>query len=139
MRVPAILAVTAAAALPLAGCAVGQPTSSSGNNFTGPAKDVAATIDSLSTAASKDDSKAICTSLLSKGLAAQLSSPSRSCETAIDGQLKAADVLDLKVRSIQVNGAQATARVTSTESGHVRTQTLRLVRQRGTWRIAGLA
>jgi hypothetical protein len=131
------LALPLLAALAVAGC--GTTSTSSSGKFSGQSKSVAQTVDDLSSAARKSDEKAVCTQLLARSLVQQLNSGSSTCEKAVGTQLDSADDTTLKVESVKVTGANATAVVTSKFDGSSQQRTLRFTREDGRWRIAGLA
>jgi copper chaperone CopZ len=135
---PVLLAAACAASL-LAGCAA-APTSDSAKKFKGDQQAVAKVVDDLSTAATKSDGKRICTSILAPALAQRLPSGTRDCAKVIEDQLSDADAgaLTIDVKSVQVSGDTATAKVQSTVSGKDAIQTLRFARDGRAWRIAGL-
>jgi hypothetical protein len=131
----ALCALLAAAAV--AGCA---PSSSSNqaDDFSGTQKDVAETIDDLSSAARSSDEKEICSTLLARDLVRKLDAAQGRCSGAISDQLDTINDADIDIRSIQVSGDTATARVVTEFDGNDRVSTLRLVRDAGRWRVAGL-
>jgi hypothetical protein len=130
------LGLTLLAAFAVGGCGTASTTSS--NKFSGEAKSVAQTVDDLSSASRKSDEKGICTQLLARSLVQQLNSGPSTCLKAIGTQIDSADDATLKVNAVKVTGANATAVVTSKFSGSDSKRTLRLVRENGRWRIAGL-
>ena len=60
-----------------------------------------------------------------------------TCRQALKRQLGTIDSYELTVEKIAVNGATATAHVKSMWSGKLRSATLMLVKEGGSWRIAG--
>jgi hypothetical protein len=132
---PALLALLAA--LVLAGCS-GQTASNSADDFSGDQKAVAQVVDDLADAGSDGDAKEICDTLLSRELSAQLKQGNRDCQDIIDDQLSDANVFDLDVQSVQVDGDTATARVQSTFDGEDVLRTLRLERDGQAWRLVGI-
>jgi hypothetical protein len=131
------LALPLLAALAVAGC--GTTSTSSSNNFSGESKNVAQTVSDLSSAARKSDEKAICTQLFARSLVQQLNTGSSTCQKTVSTQIDSADDTTLKVDSVKVTGPNATAVVTSKFDGHDQKRTLKLVRENGSWRIAGYA
>jgi hypothetical protein len=132
---PALLALPAALAVALTGCA-GQQASSAGN-FKGDQKAVAQTLDDLAKAARDGDEKTVCTQILARALVSALDAHG-GCRPVVYRQLKQADLPTLDVKSVAVHGRAATARVTSKVSGHDQTQTVTLVNEAGRWRVSGL-
>jgi hypothetical protein len=128
------LALLVAAAGLATGC--GATTSKSASDFSGVKKDVATTVDDLSSAASKSDEGAICTNLLASSLIQQLQSAGQSCRTAISHALDDADTFDMTVKSVTVSGTNATAVV---DSKHKDTNdTFKLVKEGDRWKLASL-
>jgi hypothetical protein len=132
-----LLPLFAALAVAVAGC--GTASTTSAGKFSGESKNVAQTVDDLSTAARKSDEKAICTQLFARSLVQQLNSGSSTCQKSVSTQIDSADDTTLKVESVKVTGTNATAVVTSKFDGHDQKRTLKLVRENGGWRIAGYA
>jgi hypothetical protein len=57
----------------------------------------------------------------------------------IKEQLKSANVFTLDVKSVQVNGSQATAVVSSKFDGHDQLRRLRLSKQDQVWRVVSMS
>lgn len=131
------LALPLLAALAVAGC--GTASTTSAGKFSGESKNVAQTVDDLSSAARKSDEKAICTQLFARSLVQQLNSGSSTCQKTVGTQIDSADDTTLTVNAVKVAGSNATATVTSKFDGHNQKRTLKLVRENGGWRIAGYA
>jgi hypothetical protein len=124
--------------LAAAGLAVGcGPTSSnSASDFTGVKKDVATTVDDLSSAARKSDEGEICTNLLASSLIQQIQSGGQTCKLAVSHALDDADTFDMTVKSVTVTGSNATAVV---DSKHKDTNdTFKLVKEGDRWKLASL-
>jgi hypothetical protein len=134
---PATLTAVAAASV-LAGCS-GQQTNKAADDYRGDQKAVAQVIDDLGNAGRKRDAKELCTSILSRQVVAKLRQGSKDCQDALTEQLKDAGNFDLKVKSIQVSGNTATAKVVSPVDGKDVEQTLTFQREGQAWRLAKLA
>ena len=67
-----------------------------------------------------------------------LSTHLSACKQALKRQLSVIDDYELTVEKIAVSGATATARVRSTWSGKLSTNTLKLVKEGGNWRVEGV-
>ena len=115
------------------GC--GATSSNSASDFSGVKKDVATTVDDLSSAARKSDEGEICTNLLASSLIQQLQSAGQTCRTAVSHALDDADTVDMKVKSVNVTGTTATAVVDSKEKAS--NDTFQLVKEGGRWKISG--
>jgi hypothetical protein len=83
--------------------------------------------------------KKLCSEDLSAAVRTRLSTAGGGCQEALKRQLGSIDDYEATVEQITVHGATATALVKSTWSGKVRLTTLQLVKEGGSWRIAGLA
>jgi hypothetical protein len=132
------LAAAALCAALAAGCAPTTTSTTNLSKFKGPQRQVAQTVADLRTAAGDDDDRRICTSILSRDLAARLASHGRGCPAVVHEAIRDADSLDMTVQSVQVTGARATARVKLETGKKDRFATLGLVREGAGWRIAGL-
>jgi ribosomal protein L14E/L6E/L27E len=128
--------VTIAAALSAAGC--GTVTKTSAGRFNGESRAVAQKIDDLSSAGSSHEARKVCDQILSRALVARLNSARGGCQDAVRKQLEDADNFELTVQSVAVSGQAATAQVKSPRDGKDRVQTMKLVRESGGWRVAGL-
>jgi Putative lumazine-binding len=126
------LALLLAAAGLATGC--GTTGSNSASDFSGVKKDVATTIDDLSSAARKSDEGDICTNLLAGSLIQSLQSTGQTCKTAISHALDDADTFDMTVKSVTVTGAKATALVDSKHKSV--NDTFQLVKEGGRWKIS---
>jgi hypothetical protein len=127
----ALVSLALIAAVALAGCA-GANTST--RNFKGTQRDVADAIASFGSAGQRKDAKKICTELLTVEYANSMRAPKRSCEDEIKDAVGDSDDFDLTVKTVSVNGANATAAVENDD----RTSTFRLQRVGAAWRIASL-
>jgi hypothetical protein len=134
----AALAAVATCAALAAGCAPTSGSSTKVSNFRGDQRAVAQAVVDFQSAANDSDEQRICGDLLAKALASRLAAHGRGCPAAVHEAIRDADSLDMTVQSVQVNGPRATARVKLETGKKDRTTTLTLVREGGTWRIAGL-
>lgn len=126
-------------ALPLALSACGQTSKDSASDFTGDQKAVAQTVEDLQTASKKHDGKKICTSLLAPALVAQIKTASKgACDTVVKKALDDADSDELQVQKVTITGTTAAAVVKSEAGDQHRTDTLKLVKDGGAWKIATL-
>ncbi len=131
------LAVTAVAVLlgvVLGAC--GSSVTTSG--FKGEAHAVAQRISNQQSDISAASEQNICEKDFSRAARARLSTVGNTCKAALKRQLGAIDDYELTIKKIAVNGATATARVRSTWSGKLRTSTLKLVKEGGSWRVEGV-
>lgn len=134
----AVLAAVAACAAIAAGCAPTTTSKTDLGKFSGPQRPVAQAITDLQSAANADDGARICQSLLARALAQRLASRGRGCPAVVHDAIRNADSLDMTVQSVRVGGQRATARVKLETGKKDRFVNLALVREAGTWRIAGL-
>jgi hypothetical protein len=125
------LVALALAALPLAGCGAVQPSKS---NFKGEAGKVAAVVDNLAAAGRTGNSGKICTDYLARRLVQQLKSSGGTCQTEMKAAVQDASDFDLRVNSVKVNGANATATVQ--QGTHGKTATFTFVKENGAWRAS---
>jgi hypothetical protein len=129
------LALLLAAAGLATGC--GASSSNSASDFSGVKKDVATTVDDLSSAARSSDEAKICRDLLAVAFIDTLRTAShKSCNSAVSDALDDADTFDMTVKSVTVTGTNASAVV---DSKHKTTNdTFKLVKVGGRWKIASL-
>jgi hypothetical protein len=123
------------AALMLASCA---SSSDSSSDFEGDQREAASAVEDLQSAAHDDDASEICRTLLAKSLLDEIKGRSLECTTAVTKALDAADTTELDVKSVQVSGTTATARVESGSGDSATTRTVRLTREGRNWKIATL-
>lgn len=126
-------ALAAISALAVASCGSDEP-----RDVRGPARDVAATIAALESATARGDFVTICDRLLTAGERKQAGAgdcPALLRRTAGDVRRPR-----IKLESIRLTGDRAIATVTTTAAGQraVR-ESIVLVREHGTYRIAALA
>jgi hypothetical protein len=128
------LATVAALTLSLSAC--GAAASSQNSKFKGAQQDVVKVVDSLSSAGSRGDAERICTEILAKQLVTELKAAGGNCVTEMDRAITDASDYDLQVRSVKVNGANATAQVRQGDAGKVATFTF--VKEGGEWKASAL-
>jgi hypothetical protein len=128
------LLVTALLALPLSACGAAAPSAAS--KFKGDQANVAKVVDDLATAGRKRDAKTICAKILSQQLVTELKSAGGDCETEMKRAIDDASDYDLQVKSVTVNGNNATAQVRQGAAGHVATFTF--VKEASGWRASAL-
>ena len=121
-----------AAALTLSAC--GTASSSNDVKFTGAQKDIADVVNKLATAGQRRDASAICSDILSKQVVSQLKTAGGDCETEMKDAISDATDYDLQVRSVKINGDNATAQVRQGDDGKVSTFTF--VKEDGGWRAS---
>jgi len=131
-------AILCAVAVAVVGCG-GTTSQDSAKDFKGDEQAVAATIESLETAAGKKDAAKVCEQLLSKSLLAALEKKGTTCTTGVKEGFDDADSVDLKVEDVTISGQTATAKVTSGRTGSdQKSDTLNLVREATAWKISSL-
>jgi hypothetical protein len=121
-----------AAALALSAC--GTASSSNDVTFTGAQKDVADVVDKLAAAGQRHNASTICDDILSKQVVAELKSAGGDCEDEMKDAISDATDYDLQVRSVKINGNNATAQVRQGDKGKVATFTF--VKENGDWRAS---
>jgi hypothetical protein len=124
---PALLAVS------LTGCSGVQ---SSQSNFNGEAAKVAGVVDDLAAAGRAGNAKKICTDILAPRLVQQLRGAGGDCQSEMKAAIQDATDYDLRVDSVKVTGASATAQVR--QGKHGKTATFSFVKQNGNWRASAL-
>jgi hypothetical protein len=129
------LMLVALLALPVAGCGAATSTTSSGN-FKGEQANVAKVVDDLAAKGRRGDAKGICSDVLSTQLVAQLNTAGGDCVTEMKNAIADASDFDLQVRSVKVNGTNATAQVRQGKAGKLATFTF--VKESGGWRASAL-
>ena len=127
---PTLLIVMAAG---LSGC--GGAGGASGD-FEGAQAEVAEAIERLETTGTRQEGAGeICRDLLTQELAARLATGS-TCETEIRQAIADADLFDLRVTDVAVDGDRATAEEVRAAGDSRAEGTVQLVRERGDWRVA---
>jgi hypothetical protein len=98
------------------------------------------TLQRFGTATATKDYRALCRDLLARRLVARLRAVGLPCEQALSRALGPVDRPSLKVQEVKVSGNTALARITTTARGQRPSRdTIRLVEQDGSWRIAALS
>ena len=124
-------------ALALAGCGSSTPRDSA-QDFSGPERAVADTVEAVETAARDDDPAALCTKLLSERLLATLEQQGTNCTTAVREAFKDASSKDLTVKDVSIRGDKATVKVTSGTGSDEKEDTLELEQAGAGWRVSSL-
>ncbi len=124
-------------ALLLSACGSSAPRDSA-EEFSGPDKAVAATVEGMEEAAREDDAKRLCTKLLSEKLLATLEQQGTTCTTAVREAFRDASSKDLTVDDVTISGDTATAKVISGSGSNEKTDTLQLEKVGAGWRISSL-
>ena len=121
----------AAAALALAGCGSGGPTDE---------QLVARAVTDFGRATAAKDYRALCDRILAPSLIAEVTSIGLPCEQALRRGLGDVESPRLTLGAVEVNGDRATAEVRTAAANQApSSDTLRLERVRGSWRVASLA
>jgi hypothetical protein len=105
------------AAILLTGC---TSTKTSSTKFKGAAADVDKAVGDLQTAGRRKDSAKLCGQILASSLVKKLDSGGTTCKTEMDKAITDADEFTLDVRSIAVDGSQATVSIRQGDKGAVR-------------------
>ena len=124
-------------ALTLAACSAAPRDSA--KEFKGEQAAVAAAVEDLESAARDNDAGETCTKVFSAGLLATIKQEGKNCETAVEDAFQDADLVDLTVDKVSINGTKATATVTSGTGSKKRTDTLALEKVGAAWRISSLS
>ncbi len=128
MRATRRVLVLTAAVAGLAGCGSASP-----------AEQVRSALTGFEAATAKHDYKAICSKYLAPALVERVEQTGLACEAALQPELGSLRKPTLTVLSVTVRGATASARVHTTAANQKpSTDTIRLVRAGGSWRIASL-
>jgi hypothetical protein len=127
--------IAALLALAATGCGTTE-TSDSANEFKGEQAAVAEVVDRLAAAGKAGDAERICTDVLSKQLVTELKSAGGDCVSEMDRAIDDASDFNLTVRSVKVNGPNATAQVRQGDAGEIATFTF--VKEGGGWRASAL-
>jgi hypothetical protein len=132
---PRAAAVGAVLALACAGCG----TSVSTTSFKGEEHEVAQTVANLQSDVTAGEQGKLCTRDLAAALVQRLGGRT-ACEAGVKEQLAEIDNLETTVQSVTIahDKRTATAVVKSVYSGKSRRVTLRLIKEPGGWRVAGL-
>jgi len=133
----ALLALTVLACLPLAGCTqAGSKNTDSAKDFKGEQQAVASTVEDLQTAAKNRKGTTICADLITAELRDKISST--DCPKVVKDAVRDTDEVDLKVKTVTIDGNTATATVHEKTGGDGRTRTVELQKVAGRWRISAL-
>jgi hypothetical protein len=138
LRRPPLIILLAAAAL--AGCGPAAQQDSA-EEFSGPPREVVATVEALQEAAGAGDAQAVCSNLLATSVQDKLRATRTPCAAAVEDALTATDVSELQVPSdgVQIEGAQAKVRVeVGAREGAIDTVTFAMVREGRNWKLAGI-
>ncbi len=123
-----MLAALLAAAALLAGCGDSDES------------DVRATLNAFADATAKKDYQRLCDELLSPELIEQIRNVNLPCEVALRTGFEDVREPRIEVKSVKVDGDNATAQVRSTAANQEPSEdVVKLVRVEGKWRIASLA
>lgn len=133
MRTTVLLSVLA---LAVAGC--GGAASDSAKEFTGEEAKVAAVIERIEKAARDDDADAVCETLLTEARLALVKQLGTNCKTGVKDAFEDADSFDLTVDDVTIDGASATAKVTSGRGSNKKSDTLSLKREGTAWKVDSL-
>jgi hypothetical protein len=125
-----------AAALTLAACGT---TTGSTSSFTGAKKGVAEAISSFQSDATSLDAAKICKEELAASVVSRLTTKGAKCEKSIKTALEEVDTYTVAVKSIEIKGASAVAKVKSTVYGKEQPGTMSLVKEGGKWKVADLS
>jgi hypothetical protein len=134
----AALAAVATCAALVAGCQPSASSTTDVSKFKGDQKAAAQAVVDFQNAAKDGKYNRICSQLLAKALADRLAAHGRGCPAVVHEAIRDSDGIDMKVQSVRVTGPRARAQVKLETGKKDRTATLALVREGGTWRIAGL-
>lgn len=137
MKVRRTIVLLCAPLLATSVAACGNTVSTS--SFKGEQQKVAQTVSHLQSHATALDAKKICGEDLAAANVARLNAAPGGCKKAIKSQLKEIDSFDTTVRSVQINGATATARVKGVNGGKKSVQTVTFAKEGGRWRISGIS
>ena len=102
----------------------------------GEQQNVAKVVDNLAAAGTRGDAEKICNEILAKTLVAELKTAGGDCVTEMDRAISDASDYDLQVRSVKVNGTNATAQVRQGDTGRVATFTF--VKEGNAWKASAL-
>jgi Putative lumazine-binding len=129
VRIPAALAAVIAL-LPAAGCGGQEPT---------PEEQVRAAVTEFGRATAAKDYQALCDRILAPALVEDVRSIGLPCEVALREGLGAVREPQLTIGRVRIAGERATAEVRTTAAGEQPSRdTLELVNEDGTWKIASL-
>ena len=105
-----------------------------------PEDQVRSTLSGFADATAKRDYQSLCDDYFSPALVDQVEQAGLPCEAAIRPEISATKKPKLEVRSVDVNGDRALAKVhTSAANQPPSDDTIQLLKVKGKWRIASLA
>ena len=135
----ASLIILLAAAAATAGCGPGAGQDST-EEFSGPAREVVATVEALQEAAGARDAQAVCSNLLATSIQDALRASRTPCADAVEDALAAADVVELQVPrgGVRIEGDRARVRVEVGREGATDTASFVMVREGRNWKLAGI-
>jgi hypothetical protein len=122
-------------AIPLAGC--GAAASSSGD-FEGEQKSVAQAIEDIQAAAERQNTAKLCDELFAKPYADEVRAGATSCVEETQKAIDDADEFNLDVKSVTVNGDQATAKVDNKNGTKTGSRTFEMVKEGSQWKLVSL-
>ncbi len=135
MSTRAVILGGACVAVALGGCSLTPSKTASSSGFTGQAAQVATTLNLLASDAGSAGGADICKNVFAKPLLAKIDKLG-DCAKIINNQLKTVDDFTLTIKTINVVGSTATARVQTIRYGKKVIQTVRLQHESAGWRIA---
>ena len=136
----AALTTALVVALALVGCGGGTSNEDSAKDFSGEKQQVASIVEDLQSAAEDSDERAICDLLTGELRDAETKGAgAATCRAALEKALKDTDQSDLTVKSVTIDGDEASAVVRAKLSdGDHREETIALRKVGAAWRIATL-
>jgi hypothetical protein len=137
MAAPRLLAVLVLVpALALSAC--GTTGKDSAKNFQGEQRAVAQAIEDLQTAGRKGDQDKICEQLLAPALVQKITAANGPCPNALKDRIADADVFELQVQKVTIDGDRATAVVKTDGGDPDQTYSLGLQKVGGSWKLSSL-
>ena len=118
-----------------AGC--GQAPSSA-EDFKGEERAVAQVIEDLQVAGERRDATKICNEILAAGLKASLEEGSGNCLHEIKDAIDETEDTALDVKSVQITGTSAVAKVAGRDGEKERIASMELRKESGRWRLTSL-
>jgi hypothetical protein len=124
-------------AVALGGCSLTPTSSKNTSGFTGAKALIAAKVNLLASDASSNNGTDLCKNVLAPAVRSDLNSIG-NCATIIENQLKTIDDFTVTVKTISVNGDNATARVQSSLNGTKVISPVSLRKASKGWRITSV-
>jgi len=122
----------------LAVSACGASNKNSAKDFQGEQQAVAQAVEDLQSAGRKGDQDKICEQLLAPALVQQITKANGPCPAALKDRIADADIFELQVQKVTVDGDRATA-VVKTDGGKPdQTYNLGLQKVGGSWKLSSL-